>query len=162
MFGVELERQWGTRFFVRYYAITGIGAGLTTMLVVAAAVPADERDLLLEHGRRLGRALRSAAGVRDVLPERPILMFLLFPVPAKYFVMILGAIAFLTSISGSGTVARHHAPGRTARRLPLPERGRGGFTAEIKYRYTKWKMNRMRRKFDVYSGGRSDWDRHVH
>jgi hypothetical protein len=26
-------------------------------------------------------------------------------------------------------------------------------------------MNRMRRKFDVYSGGRSDkssWDRHVH
>ena len=30
----------------------------------------------------------------------------------------------------------------------------GGLTAEIKYRYLKWKMNRMRRKFDVYSGGR--------
>ena len=28
MFGVELERLWGTRqFFVKYYAITGIGAG---------------------------------------------------------------------------------------------------------------------------------------
>jgi hypothetical protein len=40
--------------------------------------------------------------------------------------------------------------------------GRGGFTAELKYRYLKWKMNRLRRKFDVYSGGRSDWDRHVH
>jgi hypothetical protein len=29
----------------------------------------------------------------------------------------------------------------------------------------KWKMNRMRRKSDVYSGGRSDkarWDRNVH
>ncbi len=35
-------------------------------------------------------------------------------------------------------------------------------SAEIKYRYLKWKMNRLRRKFDVYSGGRSDWDRHVH
>jgi len=40
--------------------------------------------------------------------------------------------------------------------------GRGGLTAEIKYRYLKWKMNRLRRKFDVYSGGRSDWDRKVH
>ena len=26
MFGVELERLWGTKFFVRYYAITGVGA----------------------------------------------------------------------------------------------------------------------------------------
>ena len=34
--------------------------------------------------------------------------------------------------------------------------------AEIKYRYFKWKMNRVRRKFDVYTGGRNDWDRHVH
>ena len=40
--------------------------------------------------------------------------------------------------------------------------GGGGLSAEMKYRYVKWKMNRLRRKFDVYSGGRSDWDRNVH
>ena len=35
--------------------------------------------------------------------------------------------------------------------------------AEIKYRYLKWKINRVRKKFDVYSGGRAnDYDRHVH
>jgi hypothetical protein len=35
--------------------------------------------------------------------------------------------------------------------------------AEIKYRYLKWKINRVRKKFDVYSGGRTnDWDRRVH
>jgi hypothetical protein len=35
--------------------------------------------------------------------------------------------------------------------------------AEVKYRYLKWKINRVRKKFDVYSGGRAnDWDRHVH
>src|SRR5687768_2869237 len=33
MFGVELERMWGTRQFAKYYAITGIGAGLTVMAV---------------------------------------------------------------------------------------------------------------------------------
>ena len=28
MFGVELERLWGTVFFAKYYAITGIGAAV--------------------------------------------------------------------------------------------------------------------------------------
>jgi hypothetical protein len=38
----------------------------------------------------------------------------------------------------------------------------------VKYRYVKWKIGRARKKFDVYSGGRSDknennrWDRRVH
>ena len=35
--------------------------------------------------------------------------------------------------------------------------------AELKYRYLKWRINRVRKKFDVYSGGRADdWDRRVH
>src|SRR5215469_14998864 len=33
MFGVELERMWGTKYFVKFYAVTGIGAGLITILV---------------------------------------------------------------------------------------------------------------------------------
>ena len=27
---------------------------------------------------------------------------------------------------------------------------------EVKYRYVKWKIGRARKKFDVYSGGRSE------
>ena len=27
--------------------------------------------------------------------------------------------------------------------------------SEMKYRYLKWKINRVRKKFDVYSGGRA-------
>jgi membrane associated rhomboid family serine protease len=89
-------------------------------------------------------------------------MFLLFPIPAKYFVMIIGAITFMTAAEGSGSVAATtHLGGLLVGYLYL-QGGRGGLTAEIKYRYLKWKMNRLRRKFDVYSGGRSDWDRHVH
>ena len=162
MFGVELERQWGTRFFVKYYAITGTGAGITTILVslLPFAVTSSIYDVntVGASGALYGLLLAYAL----YYPNRPILMFLLFPIPAKYFVMILGAIAFLTSISGSGTVAATtHLGGLLVGYIYL-NTGRGGFTAEIKYRYTKWKMNRMRRKFDVYSGGRSDWDRRVH
>jgi membrane associated rhomboid family serine protease len=31
MFGVELERLWGPRFFLKYYLITGVGAAATTL-----------------------------------------------------------------------------------------------------------------------------------
>ena len=28
--------------------------------------------------------------------------------------------------------------------------------AELKYRYVKWKINRTRKRFDIYPGGRKD------
>jgi hypothetical protein len=43
---------------------------------------------------------------------------------------------------------------------------RGGnvhLVSEVKYRYLKWRINRMRKRFDVYSGGgANDVDRRVH
>ena len=33
MFGVELERMWGTAFFTRYYLVCGVGAAVTTILL---------------------------------------------------------------------------------------------------------------------------------
>ena len=32
MFGTELERIWGTRYFLKFYFVTGIGAGALTVL----------------------------------------------------------------------------------------------------------------------------------
>ena len=164
MFGVELERMWRTRFFVKFYAITGIGAGVISILVsfipLAATRATYNADIIGASGALYGLLLAFAL----YYPNRPILMFFFFPVPAKYFVMILGAIAFVTSAQGSGGVAATtHLGGLLVAYIYL-QSGRGGMMAEIKYRYLKWKMNRLRRKFDVYSGGRSDksWDRHVH
>ena len=33
MFGAELERIWGTRYFLKFYVVTGIGAGALTVIV---------------------------------------------------------------------------------------------------------------------------------
>jgi membrane associated rhomboid family serine protease len=160
MFGVELERLWGTRFFAKYYAITGVGAGLTVIAVgllpFAATAHTYEAITIGASGALFGLLLAFAY----YYPDRPILMFLLFPVPAKYFVMIIGAMAFL-SAPGSQVSEAAHLGGLLVGYLYL-RGGRGGLSAEIKYRYLKWKMNRLRRKFDVYAGGRSDWDRNVH
>ena len=162
MFGVELERLWGTREFLKYYAITGVGAGLTVVLVGLLPfnwswIAATYQNVTIGASGALYGLLIAFA---FYYPDRPLLMFFLFPIPAKYFVMIVGAMAFL-SAPQSRVSESAHLGGLIIGYLYL-RGGRGGLAAEIKYRYLKWKMNRLRRKFDVYSGGRSDWDRHVH
>jgi membrane associated rhomboid family serine protease len=163
MFGVELERMWGTRFFARYYAITGVGAGLTAIGASLLPVDALQATYALPTIGASGALYGLLLAFAVYFPDRPILMFLLFPIPAKYFVMILGALAFLVS-PGSQVSNSAHLGGLLFGYVYLKSRqgGGGSISAEIKYRYLKWKMNRLRRKFDVYSGGRSDWDKHVH
>ena len=160
MFGTELERMWGTQAFAKYYAITGVGAGLVAVaasfLPIGALAASYSSVTIGASGALFGLLLAYAMR----WPERPILLILI-PVPAKYFVMIYGALALL-SVTDPRVSASAHLGGLLVGYLYLRNGRGGGITAEIKYRYLKWKMNRLRRKFDVYSGGKSDWDRHVH
>ena len=98
-------------------------------------------------------------------PNRPLYFFPLpIPIAAKYFVMILGGMALLSSISEPHGGVAHvaHLGGLVCGYLYLKV-WRARPLAEIKYRYFKWKMNRLRRKFDVHTGGRAkDRDRRVH
>jgi membrane associated rhomboid family serine protease len=162
MFGVTLERRWGTHFFAKYYAVTGLGGGLAALLLSLlpfdATAPAYGATTIGASGALFGLLLAFAL----YYPHQPILLMLLFPIPARIFVMIFGGIALLYTFRGGGGISHAaHLGGLIAGYLYL-KGGRGGISAEVKYRYLKWKMNRLRRKFDVYSGGRSDWDRNVH
>jgi membrane associated rhomboid family serine protease len=97
-------------------------------------------------------------------PQRPILL-IVFWVPARVCVAILGAIALFSSLGDAGGVANAtHLGGLVVGYLFLSSaRMRMHPIAEVKYRYLKWKINRVRKKFDVYSGGRADdYDRRVH
>ena len=163
MFGTELERLWGRRYFLKFYFVCGIGAGLLT--VFFSLLP-------FEFSRALYTSIviGASGAIYGLLlayglyfPDRPILMMMLFPIPAKYFVMIIGAIAFYSSLGATGSVAgATHLGGLVIGYLYL-KGARVDPLAELKYRYLKWKINRVRRKFDVYSGGRAnDWDRRVH
>jgi membrane associated rhomboid family serine protease len=82
--------------------------------------------------------------------------------PGEIFVAIMGAIAFFSSLSEAGGVANATHLGGCCRVLFL-KGARMHPLSELKYRYLKWKINRVRKKFDVYSGGRAnDYDRRVH
>jgi membrane associated rhomboid family serine protease len=166
MFGTELERIWGTRYFLKFYFVTGIGAAVLT--VVMSLLPFEfsralyASDIIGASGAIYGLLLAYAL----YFPNRPIYMYFLFPVPAKIFVVIMGAIAFYASLSGigGGTANATHLGGLIVAYLFLKSaRMNWNPWSEVKYRYLKWKINRVRKKFDVYSGGRADdWDRRVH
>lgn len=164
MFGVELERMWGSRFFLKYYGVTGVGAALTTLVLSFMPLAfADQLYYSLTIGAS-GAVYGVLLAYAMYFPNRPIYMYFFFPIPAKYFVMIIGGISLLASMGGPGGGVAHttHLGGLLAGYLFL-KGGRVHLLSEIKYRYLKWRINRMRRRFDVYSGGRgSDVNRRVH
>jgi membrane associated rhomboid family serine protease len=164
MFGVELERMWGSRFFTKYYFVCGVGAALTTLILSFTPLSfADQLYYSLTIGAS-GAVYGILLAYAMYFPNRPIYLYMIFPIPAKYFVMIMGAISLLSSMNGPGGGIAHttHLGGLIAGYLYLKS-GRIHLLPEIKYRFLKWRINRMRRKFDVYSGGRADGvDRRVH
>src|SRR5947199_10435695 len=163
MFGAELERIWGTRYFLKFYFVTGVGAGVLTVLFSLLPLEVARQlygvNVIGASGAIYGLLLAYAM----YFPDRPIYMYFLFPVPAKVFVAIMGAIAFYASLAEAGGIANAtHLGGLLVGYLML-KGSRVHPMAELKYRYLKWKINRVRKKFDVYSGGRADdWDRRVH
>jgi rhomboid family protein len=162
MFGTELERIWGTRYFLKFYFVTGIGAAVLTVLFsllpFGFAQSLQRASIIGASGAIYGLLLAYAL----YFPNRTI-YYIVFPIPAKYFVMLAGFIAFYSSLgAGNGVANATHLFGllvaylylKSARIRPLEE---------AKYWYLRWKMARTRKKFGVYSGGRAnDWDRRVH
>ena len=168
MFGVELERMWGSRYFMQYYLVTGVGAALTTILLSFTPLAfSDQIYYSLTIGAS-GAVYGILLAYALYFPDRPIYLYMIFPIPAKYFVMIMGGISLLSSMNGPGGGIAHttHLGGLIAGYLYLKgPRGTGRLhiVAEIKYRYLKWRINKMRRKFDVHPGGRAnDINRRVH
>lgn len=168
MFGAELERIWGTRFFLKFYFITGIGAACLTVL--ASLLPFGPfqqlyaSDIVGASGAVYGLLLAYAL----YFPDRTI-YYIVFPMPARIFVLIVGAIAFFSSLSESGGVANAtHLGGLLIAYVYLTSLRKGPRIqlnpwAEVKYRWVKWRLASARKKFDVYSGGRGDdWNRRVH
>ena len=161
MFGTDLERRWGRTAFFRYYFVCGIGAGLTC--IAASFLPFDfvrglwDTPTIGASGAVYGLLLAYAI----LFPSRTIYYFV-FPIPVRIYVLIVGAIVLMQSFGGGGNGVAHfaHLGGLIFGYLYLTL-GRGGPWAEIKYRYVKWRMNRLRKRFDVHDGGRR-WDSRVH
>jgi rhomboid family protein len=163
MFGVDLERRWGTQAFTRYYFFTGIGAGVSTILISLLPLESVQTMYRAATVGASGAIYGLLMAWALVFPHRTILFMMLFPLPARIVVLIMGTIAFLSAMSVSGSVVNEfaHLGGLVAGWLYL--KGPTNLRLDLKYRLTKWRMDRMRRRFDVHRGGRDDhWNNRVH
>lgn len=99
MFGSELEAIWGKTEFLKYYFVTGIGAGLVWLLFNIGGLNAI---LIGASGAVYG--ILMAYGL--MFPNRTVYVYFLFPVKVKWFVLFIGALAFFSSM-GTGSNISH-------------------------------------------------------
>ncbi len=158
MFGVELERRWGTPFFAKFYLVCGVGAALCT--IVVGLLPFDATS-----GLYYSTTIGASGAVYGLLmawalifPHRQILFMFIFPLKARVFVLLVGAIAFLSALNASGgpVASIAHLGGLVAGWLYL--QGPRGMILELRRQIARRRMERLRRRFNVHKGGRNYWD----
>lgn len=119
IFGTQLERVWGSKKFLLFYFVTGLGAALCHNLVV---------HLQINHFLASGNAAAAQAAMATptvgasgaiygvllgygMLWPNSVLQLIFPPVrlTAKWFVIIFGAIELVTGLTGMGGNIAHFA-----------------------------------------------------
>jgi membrane associated rhomboid family serine protease len=157
MFGKDLEETWGTRTFLRFYFFCGIGAGVCIVLANYLLPTGDPTiPTIGASGAVYGILLASAV----LWPDRIIYFNFLFPIKMKYFVMIYGAIAFLTVARGINTGVSDvgHLGGLICAWIFLKMPKARGFRPLhwAQQEYKSWKLARNKRRFQVYMKKQGD------
>ncbi len=146
MFGADLERTWGTQRFLTYYFLCGGGAAICVIVANLFFGSLDTRTIGAS-GAIYG--LLMAFGL--LYPDRTVLFSFLFPIKAKYFVMILGAIAFLSSFGSNNGVSNvAHLGGMLFGYVYLRMKFRHVDWSYLGKQYQQWKLQRAKKKFQVY------------
>jgi membrane associated rhomboid family serine protease len=138
-FGPPLEERWGSREFIKYYLICGLGgAALSFLFAFHSSVVGASAAV---YGVMLAFAMN--------WPDMPIYIWGIFPVKAKYLVMVLAAFALFSAYTGSQDGVAHfaHLGGFAAGFLYLKLDFRGNAA------FTKLKRMVSGPKLTVVSGG---------
>ena len=99
MFGAVLERYWGTRRFVFYYLVCGIGAGLLNLLVPGVHLSVGASGAVY--------ALLLAFGM--MFPNEYIYLYFLVPIKTKWFIIGMIALELFEGIFRSYDGVAHFA-----------------------------------------------------
>jgi membrane associated rhomboid family serine protease len=144
MFGCELERVWGSRFFLKYFFVCGIGAGLFVALMTSSSLVPTIGSSGALYGVLLAYGL--------LFPDRKILLWFVLPIRAKHFVLIIGALAlyYTLTLPGSGISHLAHLSGLAIGYVYL--RGWSHFR-RLHRHYLQWRLKRMKKKFRIIDGG---------
>lgn len=147
MFGCDLERRWGSRFFLKYYTICVAGGAILNVLFLPdQTVP----------------SIGASAGIYGILlaygllyPDRVIYFYFLFPIKMKHFVMIIGAISLYSSMTATQSGIAHlaHLGGMAVGYFYL-RWGNPWVWAGIYW--DQYRLARRKRRFRVIDGRKDD------
>ncbi len=99
LFGMPVEQLWGSRKFLMYYFFTGVGAGVTILIInwfmggISPYIPT-----IGASGAVFGLLL--AFGL--LFPDVELLIFFFIPMKAKYLVVMYGGLEIMALISSGG------------------------------------------------------------
>ena len=97
MFGSELERLWGKKHFLKFYFVTGVGAGLVTIIFGLNSMT----PIVGASGAVYGVLL--AYGL--TYPNRTVYLYGIIPIKSLWFVIGIGVIAFMSSFDNISQIS---------------------------------------------------------
>ena len=119
MFGYALENHWGSKRFLVYYLITGVGAALIQTGVLALEIRGMTQGLppfAAQHYINQIVTVGASGAIYGILlafgmcfPNVPIFLYFFFPIKAKWFVIIYGVIELFAGIGGTADGVAHFA-----------------------------------------------------
>ena len=153
MFGSELERLWGKVHFLRFYFITGIGAGLLTMLFGLDSIT----PIVGASGAVYGILL--AYGL--TYPNRTIYLYGIIPIKSLWFIIGIGTIAFISSFDGGSQISHlTHLSGMVIGYFVLKKPVRlNDLWFSIRKRTMEYKVQQQEKKFSEQQAIELDIDR---
>jgi len=156
MFGRELELVWGRRRFLNFFFLCGVGAGLIEMLVKAIPMFWGERPSDVPTIGASGAIFGILMANAILFPDRRVWLFPLpVAIPMRPYVAVIGAIEFFFTLGSGGDKVAHlcHLGGMLVAYMYLR---RGSFLYSVRNTVTDWKVQRNKRRFQVYMNKQKD------
>ena len=152
MFGRELELVWGRSRFIRYYFLTGVGAGLIEVLVKTIPTIFGHAPSDIPTIGASGAIFGIFAACAILFPDRQVgIFFLPIRISMRSFVLLLAAMEFFLPLllRSAGDNVSHicHLGGMLVGWLYLR---RESFLYGVRNTVTDWQHRRNRRRFEVY------------
>ncbi len=149
-FGRELELVWGRDRFLRYYFLTGIGAGVVNVIVKTFPV-------LWTHEYSFVPTIGASGAIFGILIACAILFpdrrayIIPIPVPIKMKWIVTGMVAItFVGLSGRGGDKVSHICHLGGMLIGYLYLRRDSYLFRIRNEVSDWKYQRNRKKFDVY------------
>lgn len=103
MFGFELENIWGSKKFLLYYMMCGLAAGVANEIIA---------PLVTSTGPTVGASgaiYGILAAFAFLFPNRPLYLYFMIPIKAKYVILLYMFFDFMNVLSNANTGIAHVA-----------------------------------------------------